>query len=488
MAICTDHGGVWGHNLYPSSDLLTQTAPVGSRVARYGALPHAPNAQGQVSFSPILTADASRLTPSVLSKMNVIRGLDIPYRIGHHRGGHLGNFADVDGQTTGGINNSAYQTATIDQFMAYSPSVYTADELSSSMTQRSFNLRSGRYSQNFTRPQAKSGAVVQQPAHQDNLELFNYLFNPGSALGGVDSYLIDRVKSGYDRLSAHPRLSRGDKSRLDQHVESMFEIERKLRVSAQLVEPPAPPETNSTYYSGSHAFYHSAALNTNYSDLMADMITLAFSAGISRIGTWSQDLKFTDLTINDWHGQIAHSAIGASAAQSLIIGWHQGTFEHAFVRLAQKLDAVTMEDGLTLLDHSLITLTSEAGQYTHHSSCVHYPVITVGGAGGYLNTGMFVDYGHQGITYTDLEVYSDRMPLDAEHPGLYYNQFLANILYAMGVPQAEFNHFRDFTVDGPERSEHTGGYGFHYVDPQRAADYLEARAMMSAPLPILTNA
>ena len=31
MAICTDHGGVWGQSLYPSSELLTQSAPVGSR-------------------------------------------------------------------------------------------------------------------------------------------------------------------------------------------------------------------------------------------------------------------------------------------------------------------------------------------------------------------------------------------------------------------------------------------------------------------------
>ena len=79
------------------------------------------------------------------------------------------------------------------------------------------------------------------------------------------------------------------------------------------------------------------------------------------------------------------------------------------------------------------------------------------------------------------------MPLEAEHPGLYYNQYLANVLYSMGVPQSEFNHFREFTSLGPDRSEPNGGYGFHYVEPNRAQDYLSAKAVMSEPLPIVTN-
>ena len=32
----------------------------------------------------------------VLGKMTVMRGFDIPFYIGHHTGGHLGNFARKD--------------------------------------------------------------------------------------------------------------------------------------------------------------------------------------------------------------------------------------------------------------------------------------------------------------------------------------------------------------------------------------------------------
>lgn len=485
FSICTDHGGVWGSNLFPSDVFLSQTATYAQREIRYGALSALPNSAGRVSLSRVYEADVNLLTPNVLSQLNIYRGLDIPYRIGHHRGGHLGNFADTDGQVTGGLKNTAYQTATVDQFIAYSPSFYSVEDLNTKMTQRSFCIGDGRFSQNFTSPENKAGDVVRQSSLRENLELYRFLFEPGSSLGGVDSYMVDRVKQGYQRLKRHPRISRGDRDRLDQHVGQMFEIERKLRVGQALGELPPPPSTNSTNYSGSHAFHHSQSLNVSYVDLITDMIVLAFSTGVSRIGSWAQDLHFIDLLINDWHGQVAHSGMGASAAQDLICTFHQSTFEHIFIRLAHKLDQVSAADGQSLLYHSLLTMTSEAGQYTHHSGCVTYPVITAGRAGGYFNTGLFVDYGNQDITYRDLEVYSDLMPLTAEHPGLYYNQFLANLVYAMGIPSEELPTFNDFTNNGPQRSEATGGYGFHYVAPQKSGDYLSAREVMSERLPIV---
>ena len=327
LAICNNHGGIWGQNLYPPNELLTQSVNYAQRDVRYGSLPYTPTEQGRINLSRVYDADSSLLTLSTLSKTNVYRGIDLPYRIGHHRGGHLGNFADTDGGTTGGIKNTDYHTATVDQFMAYSPSFYDDDDLATQMTQRSFSVRSGRFSQNYTRPQTKSGRVVWQSALSENHDLHQFLFNPGSALGGVDSYLIDRVKQGYDRLKGHPRLSRGDRNRLDQHVEQMFEVERKLRVSNLLSDPPPLPEQNSTYHSGNHSFYHNQSRNVAYCDLMADVVALAFSTGTSRLGTWSQDLKFLDLLVNDWHGQVAHSGMGASAAQDWIVNWHQSTFE-----------------------------------------------------------------------------------------------------------------------------------------------------------------
>jgi hypothetical protein len=50
----------------------------------------------------------------------------------------------------------------------------------------------------------------------------------------------------------------------------------------------------------------------------------------------------------------------------------------------------------------------------------------------------------------------------------------------------EWEKFTEFTVDGPGKSTPTKGYGFHYVDPKKAADYAQAKLVMSDKLPVIT--
>ena len=89
FAIGTGHGGVWGTNMYPSDSVLTQTAQYIGHDVRYGPLPSGP------ALSPMCTAQA--LTPELIAKLNILRGVDIPWRISHHSGGYLGNFAQTVG-------------------------------------------------------------------------------------------------------------------------------------------------------------------------------------------------------------------------------------------------------------------------------------------------------------------------------------------------------------------------------------------------------
>ena len=157
------------------------------------------------------------------------------------------------------------------------------------------------------------------------------------------------------------------------------------------------------------------------------------------------------------------------------------------MNLAAKLDDVSMEDGSTLLDNSLLMLTNESGQLTHHSSCLNYPVVMAGSAGGYFKTGKFVDFSDQTKIYPHFDkMIAERPGMIPEGPGLYYQQFLANALMSMGIPKEEWEHFTEFTVEGPEKSTPTGGYGFHYVDPNRAQDYAQAKLVMSEKLPVIT--
>ena len=375
----------------------------------------------------VYNASADRLTPALAAKFNVLKGLDIPYRIGHHRGGQLGNFADVDAAFLPGVNYAAYQVATIDQVMAYSNGVYTPEDLDRRMTHRSFNLVSGRFSQNFTSPSSRSGDVVQQPHQRDNLPLYEHLFNPASAYNGVNQTILDRVKSGYDRLRRHPRLSRGDAIRLDQHVERMFEIERKLAVANRVDDLPPQPAVSSTDHSGNHSFWHNANRNIAYCDLMADMVVAAFSTGVSRVATWdANNTHFTDETINDWHGQVAHGSLGADASQALTVGHNQGVFEHVMVAVARKLDDVQAADGQTPARSQSHSIHKRGGPiYPPHglcelSNCDRWRCRWL------FSDGLFVDYTNKAIVYPDLDVRIAGNPsYQAESPGLYYNQWLA---------------------------------------------------------------
>ncbi|HIA00646.1 MAG TPA: DUF1552 domain-containing protein, partial [Myxococcales bacterium] len=493
LAFGTMHGDVWGKNQYPNDALLTQKMNYAGRDVRYGNLPATPDENGNVVWSPMCRASAQVMTPALAKKFNILRGVDVPYTLGHQDGANLGAFADGGfGGTTNGLDNSAYRTATIDQVMAYSPSFYTEEDLNTRMTQRSFGIWGGGYgmSWNFSNPANKSGQVVGQPSIRNNKVLFDYFFQPGSAFYNVDTFVVDRVKQSYDRLKKDPRLSKGDLARLNQHVERMSEVERKLTVIEKLGAPPIEkPTTDSDDHFEDLAYMWKVVNNQKYCELMNDIIVAAFSSGVSRVGTWSQSLKFLDYSnfVNSWHGQVAHNGMGAQASQGCTLAWNRGTFEHGMVGLAAKLDAVTTADGSTLLDNSLLMQTSESGQNTHHAGCVNYPMVMAGGAGGYFKTGMFVDFGNKTIVYDDLnKVLAEKPGLIPESPGLYYQQFLGNVMHAMGIPANEWETFTEFTTLGPKQSNPTKGYGFHYVDPKKAADYEKAKLVMGDKLPVIT--
>lgn len=487
MGIATEQGEIWGQNMYPSDDLFTQNMSYAQREVRYGFLPTTANENGRVVWSPVCQASAAVMTPTLAQKFNILRGLDICWDIGHQNGQNLGNFAQSGG---GKVLKHHYAAPTIDQFAAYSPSFYTEADLATRMSQRSMCIESGRLSWNYVSPLQRRGDMVMQPAIRGNQDLYRFLFEPNSRYRGIDLPIVDGIKESYARLRRHPRLSKGDRARLDAHVERMADVERLIRLSASFEsrEDISPmPEANSEDIRSSTTFHTSPTQQSNYCDLIADMIVLAFSTGVCRIATWPNTLRFVSEFVSDWHGEIAHASKGAQTAQGFAVAYNQGTFEHIMVKLAAKLDDVITSDGQTLLDHSLLVWTNEHGQITHHSG-VQYPVVTAGGAGGYFNTGNFVDFSDQNIVVQDYQgVIQDKPQLITESPGLYYHQFLANALMSMGVPPSEWEHFTEWTADGPEESEPTKGYGYHRVNSRYAVHYERSKALMSDPLPVITG-
>src|SRR6185503_12556004 len=129
----------------------------------------------------------------LVGKLNVLRGLDHPFYIGHHRGGHLGNYAENDGNGTDGQVVQAYPRPTIDQVMAWSSSFYP--DLSTTL-ERSM-IVGDRISWGWSSPESASGVIQELPAVFSSLELFNRIFVPQDDTLTTRPPVVDRVLANY---------------------------------------------------------------------------------------------------------------------------------------------------------------------------------------------------------------------------------------------------------------------------------------------------
>lgn len=443
VAFATDHGAVDELAMFPDEKLLAdsmQLYPTHS-VSR-GNLVRT-EADGRASVSTILSGSADRLTPSIVSRMNVLRGLDIPFYIAHHTGGHLGNFARNDGNGSDGKLVQAEPMPTIDQLMAWSPRFY-AD--TTSIVERAMILgQRSRLSWGYSNPVNRSGDIEEIASVSNPVTMFRRVFVPDEAETEESARppIVDRVRESYRSLrQSNLRLSASDRRRLDDHMERLSELERRLTATATrraschgLIEPGR--DTNDPIA------YHSA---------LNDVVVAAFLCGTSRIAVIRViEADFVPYD-GDWHQEVAHE-YASPEPQRLLQEANQKAFEHAVLDLAHKLDVVEAE-GQSVLDSTLIQWTQESGDKTHNARSI--PVVTIGGAGGKLKTGNYCDYrrkNNAGLLANGYGGYS----------GLLYAQWLATALQSMGVASEEFQNI-EHNADA--------GYGHPYI----SGDYASVHA------------
>jgi hypothetical protein len=445
-AFATHHGGIWQANLWPSDSTLTDKKTYAGHEIRRGDLVATTSGSNTV-LSPVLTAPSADLTPALVAKMNLVRGVDVPFYIGHHTGGHLGNYARNDGNGTDGKVVQEMPRPTIDQVMAWSPSFYP--DLSS-IKERAL-VAGRRVSYNWSNPSAKTGTIDEQASEDSSLALFNKIFVPTG--DPTRKPIVDRVLEDYKRLrNGSRRLSNADRARLDDHMQRLSELQRRLNAKASCGDVPKPTEDSQTVR-GKMGFDFDPALQAHAYDLLNDVIVAAFLCGTSRIAVINGEQTFSNFT-GDWHQDIAHKAhLPDGAQQKTIADAHQSFFAGVFVDLIKKLD-IDDGTGMTLLDRSLVQWTHESGPYTHES--VTMPVITAGSAGGAIKTGNYCDYRNLG-NFFDKGGFQGAT--EVTNAGLVYNQWLGTVLQSMGLAR------KDFETDG------NGGYGVKYIGDGRAKFY-----------------
>lgn len=379
-------------------------------VAVRGAALSSRTSGDMVVISDILQARGSRLTPRLLSLMNVINGLDFATSSGHNRGGTLG----------GDSSNP-----TIDQVMAASRSFYPTSPLQPAIVRNLVSLsKSG------------SGIATTPQTADSNVKLFDRLFKtqttpPGGSGGTEQPVLVDRVKEHADLVMNDPRCSADCRSRLGNYMDMLADVQSKLQQTVN--SSFSRPTRDTAAVESSAGFYGQPSSQVECEQLWNDIVVAAFAAGISRIYVCGPNTyTFGPEPEHSWHNDYAHSLDdagkrnGYSAAVQL-------QFDGAQLDIARKLDQVTTADGKTLLDKALVASGHELGSGGHpghhHNRCI--PIVTFGNAGGYFKTGLSVDY-------RDLTSFSwSSNP--HWYSGLLYNQWMGMVLRSMGVPAREYS-------------------------------------------------
>ncbi len=425
------HGGCSQLTMFPNQRLLTDSQAYAGHTIRRGTL-KSEKSNGQAKVSDVLQAPDSALTDALLAKMNVLRGVDFPFYVGHGFGPALGNFSD----NTGGAENSAFAFPTIDQVLAWAPSFYK----NSPPRERVLTL--GGPSWGFSNPSTQTGSLIRvADSAPSNIDLFDKLFGASTPMipSGTAPRrpLVDTVLESYKRLRNSGRLSKVDTQRLDDHLQRLSELQRRLSVP-----PPTPPNASrpsvstGTLSDGDFAIDPKAHIQKW--NLWTDIVSIAFSVGASRVFSAFVSDSFSD-DPRDWH-EVVHSAFQTDASAApffeLITAANRRFFQSVILEMARKLEAIAGPQGGSVLDQSLIVFGHESGAPSH--SGYGGPLITFGSAGNRLRTGQYCDYRNLSNSVKNLPI-DDKPRMGEEfYYGLTLQQWLGTVLGAMGVPPSEY--------------------------------------------------
>jgi hypothetical protein len=411
-----------------------------------------------------------QFTP-LLPKMNLIDGLALMFGGSHHSGGYLGNFHGNmfrDFRTGKDANLNSDPIPTIDQILAQSPNFYPSND---PRTIPVLNLGGGE-SQSWK----LSNGVVQPFTRSWSLgDIYDYVFGgPGGAQASPTRIsTLDRVYEDYQRLmspssGAGSRLSREDASAVEQHMDSLSQIERRLSnigqiascntmgVSGRRYGPTDPQSEQNAFHQQTRALY------AQYWSTYVDIIVTAINCGLCRLFTIPIGVP-TDYA-GDYHQSCAHQYKSVEA-QAVIRDAHQYVARHFILPMLQRLNDVQTGSGGTLLDNGLVIWQHESWYSTHEGKSI--PTMMAGGANGYFRTGYLIDYRNLSNRALQRNAYnSQTRTFDPANeystlfPGLPMNQWLHTVLEAMGMGRDEY-----LARSGIPSTATMMGYGDNTVQP-----------------------
>lgn len=453
VGMYTDHGGLWEQNLYPQLPIAETRNYRGHEVRR--STLSSTVEDGVRMVSPVLSAPIAAFPERLVQKMSVIRGFDLSVNPGHGDGFAFGNYGGNLGNNDQTDEMRRHQNPSIDQYMAWSSAIYPNLD---GILERTLHM--GRsISYGYSNPAERRGAIEKIDGTRNPQSAFEKIFVSPEETASRRQPVADRVLELYRHLRTHePRLSSADRERLDQHMERLHELDRSLTVvvSCGDVEAPADLETGDSIQG-----------LRNLASLYAEVAVAALICGTSRIVMIGKIGNFSERPELNWHHEIAHETARRQDRQALMVSAKRHYFQSLFIELARRLDEVEMPTGESLLDQSLLAWHQEAGVSVHGG--LQYPAVLAGSAKGRLRTGQYLDFRDLGSLHRS----NNRANLEDRYRGLLWNQYLASIMQAMGVPRSEWE------------SEATGFGHYYWPNSNRYPNASSISSSMSDPIPWL---
>jgi hypothetical protein len=230
--------------------------------------------------------------------------------------------------------------------------------------------------------------------------VFERLFGEGGRIDPVasaardaaDRSSLDTVTDRISELKA--RLGPNDRRKLDEYLQSIRDVERRIHVAMEKRPVDLPNMTRPAGVPDSWP---------EHVKIMFDLQALALQADLTRVWTFmmaaeASSMTFPHLGISMGHHEISHHNFEPEKLTALAkINVDQSDLFAYFLR---RLEALK-EGSSTLLDHSLILYGSDLSVPTVHSQH-NLPIIVAGGAAGRIAGGRHIVYAGDTTPLTNL--------------------------------------------------------------------------------------
>jgi hypothetical protein len=274
-----------------------------------------------------------------------------------------------------------------------------------------FNFRVGDRSNNIWNQHSHRGPIGTQnpiPPETDPFAAYTRIFasiDPASRDAALRRLRmrqssLDVVKAELAELGS--KVSADDKRRLDQHAESVREIERSLSGMSAQVPQCSTFSTGTTYDAYAQDKWAEAGRTFAKISAMAFACDLTRSINYNWSGNTS-DRVYRELGHTDGHHTTSHdsSAAAFTKIRQILRLLHQRTVDNIYA----ELKACTEGDGTTVYDNTLVVHWSELSQGDSHGNSNNL-VMFGGGAKKIFRTGRYVNLaGQQRKSFSDLLVF-----------------------------------------------------------------------------------